>query len=146
MKQLKVNYHGQCMNLGEKQALVDLEKMIKEPIPIVSFIDTFKFGFIPIENHIARLGVPSKGLVSLLDSFCNLSSLQELVLFGNHLKVLPDSFGSLISLKFLNLVRNELIALPESFGKLTLLKILYLNNFFLFFSVIKKKDYGFHRS
>jgi Leucine-rich repeat (LRR) protein len=121
-------YQGQSIERPEKQALIDLEVLIKEPIPVVSLIDTFKFGFIPIGNHVARLGVPQKGLVKLPDSFCNLTALQELALFGNRLESLPGAFGNLTALRFLNLVRNDLSALPNSFSKLISIQILYLND------------------
>jgi len=128
MNQLSVSYQGQRMTPSEKQALVDLEALVKEPIPVVSLIDSFKFGFIPIRNHVARLGVPNKGLIRLPDSFCNLTLLQELTLFGNRLNDLPNAFGNLTSLRFLNLVRNELKTLPDSLSKLESLQILYLND------------------
>ena len=128
MTQFSGMYQGQRMDPSEKQALADLEALLKEPIPVVSLIDSFKFGFIPIRNHVARLGIPRKGLKKLPDSFCNLISLQELALFGNRLNTLPDAFGNLTSLRFLNLVRNELISLPDSFSKLESLQILYLND------------------
>jgi Leucine-rich repeat (LRR) protein len=120
-------YQGLCMDITEKQALSDLETLLKEPILIVSLLDSFKFGFIPISNHVARLGIPRKDLVTLPDSFCKLTSLQELSLFGNRLATLPDAFGDLKSLRFLNLVQNNLTTLPPSFSKLASLQILYLN-------------------
>lgn len=118
---------GLNLDIREKQALSDLETLLKEPIPIVSLLDSFKFGFIPIENHVARLGIPRKDLITLPASFCNLTFLQELALFGSRLTALPDAFGNLKSLRFLNLVQNNLITLPSSFSKLSSLQILYLN-------------------
>ena len=128
MSQFSAIYQGLCMDTIEKQALLDLETLIKEPIPVVSLLDSFKFGFIAIKNHVARLGVPQKGLVMLPDSLCNLTSLQELSLFSNRLATLPDAFGNLASLRFLNLVQNKLTSLPPSFSKLASLQILYLND------------------
>ena len=127
MSQFSASYQGVCMDTSEKQALLDLETLLKEPIPGVSLIDSFKFGFIAIKNHVARLGVPQRGLVMLPDSLCNLTSLQELALFSNRLTTLPDAFGNLTSLRFLNLVQNNLMTLPPSFSKLASLQILYLN-------------------
>jgi Leucine-rich repeat (LRR) protein len=128
VNQFSAIYQGSCMDTSEKQALADLETLLKEPIPVVSLLDSFKFGFIAIKNHVARLGVPKKGLVMLPDSFCNLTSLQELALFSNRLTTLPHAFGNLTSLRFLNLVQNKLMTLPPSFSNLTSLQILYLNN------------------
>ncbi len=125
--QFSAIYQGRCIDPSEKQALVDLEALLKEPIPVVSLLDSFKFGFIPIRNHVARLGVPRKGLIILPYSFCNLTSLQELALLGNQLRTLPDAFGKITSLRFLNLVQNNLRSLPPSFSKLASLQILYLN-------------------
>ena len=127
VNQFSAIYQGLNMDIGEKQALIDLEMLLKEPIPVVSLLDSFKFGFISISDHVARLGIPRKDLVTLPDSFCNLTSLQELALFGNRLSTLPDAFGNLTSLRFLNLVQNNLITLSPSFSKLVSLKILYLN-------------------
>jgi len=127
VNQFSAIYQGLSIDPSEKQALADLETLLKEPIPVVSLLDSFKFGFIPIRNHVARLGVPRKGLVMLPESLCNLTSLQELALFGNRLTTLPDAFGNLASLRFLNLVQNNLITLPPSFSKLSSLQILYLN-------------------
>ncbi|MFX1514089.1 MAG: leucine-rich repeat domain-containing protein [Promethearchaeota archaeon] len=128
MNQSKVTYQGQRVALKEKVTLEELEKLIKEPIPAVSFINTFKFGFIAKNGKITSLGLPSKELSTLPESIGNFSALQHVVLFSNQLKNLPESFCDLQSLKFLNLVNNNLRALPESFIRLRSLKILYLNH------------------
>jgi Leucine-rich repeat (LRR) protein len=123
----KVTYQGQQIFLKEKQALTDLEKLFNEPIPATTITNTFKFGFTAKNGVVSSLGLPKKGIVSLPVSIGNLTALQELILFSNHLETLPESFGNLKSLKFLNLVSNKLTALPESFTQLESLQILFLN-------------------
>ncbi len=127
MKQTRANYHGQIITFEEKEVLIELERLIGEPIPAIEFINTFSFGFRTKNETVVSLGLSRKGLTDLPSSIGNLSSLQDIRLFHNQLKTLPDSFGDLKSLKFLNLVKNEVITLPDSLIRLESLQILYLN-------------------
>lgn len=70
----------------------------------------------------------SKKLVTLPDTFRNLSSLEELVGFNNELRKLPDIFGSLRSLKRVDLHSNKLEGLPDSIGGLNNLEELNLRS------------------
>lgn len=115
------------MTIKEKNALDDIEKLINEPIPAVEFVNSFNFGFRAINGNVISLGLPDKGLVTLPESICHFSSIQDIVLFRNRLKILPESFSGLKSLKFLNLVDNRLSILPFSFNRLESLQNLYLN-------------------
>ena len=116
------------IKVKEKKALNDLKDLIGAPIPELSYLSSFAFGFTTKNGHVVRLGLPEKGLTVLPESFGDFTSLQEVVLFGNELVTLPESFGDLKSLRFLNLVRNKLSILPESFGNLNSIQILFIND------------------
>jgi Leucine-rich repeat (LRR) protein len=127
MKQSRATYQGQIITFEEKEVLIELERLIGEPIPAIEFINTFSFGFRTKNETVVSLGLSKKDLTELPSSIRYLSSLQDIRLFHNQLKTLPDSFGDLKSLRFLNLVKNEVITLPDSFIRLESLQILYLN-------------------
>lgn len=124
------NFHGIMLIKSDFNFMLELEKIIDEPIPTLSEnkIDGETFGFFALNNHVVGLGIYSKNLTFLPESIGSLKSLKELYLGDNLLTSLPESIGSLTSLKMLDLEDNELSSLPESFGSLTLLKELWLND------------------
>ena len=139
-----------AISRSERDALNDLAELIGEPIPAVTFVDSFKFGFVVKEGHVARIGIASKKLQQLPENFGNLSWLEEVAIFNNLLETIPESFGNLVSLKYLNLVSNRLRMLPNALGRLTNLEILYLNNlpaphpFFYIAVYLQDKFYYLH--
>lgn len=66
-------------------------------------------------------------LISLPNSFCQLSKVTLLSLDGNQLKRLPNNFGDLINLRMINLVHNSLETLPDSFCQLQSLELCLLS-------------------
>jgi leucine-rich repeat protein SHOC2 len=73
-------------------------------------------------------GQTSWQLPDLLNTFGNMSSIQELILKSNAIKCLPSSFTNLIYLTKLSLIRNRIAELPEEFGNLKSLQYLELSN------------------
>jgi leucine-rich repeat protein SHOC2 len=73
-------------------------------------------------------GQTSWQLPDLLNTFGNMSSIQELILKSNAIKCLPSSFTNLIYLTKLSLIRNRIVELPEEFGNLKSLQYLELSN------------------
>ena len=135
----------------QAQAIAELEKRLRKPIPHKKRIDWERFGIIYKNNNIVELCIYDKYLKDLPESFgkltslqildlnqnqlaklpksiIQLKSLQKLDLSKNRLKNLPESFGQLPSLQTLNLSSNRLTTLPESFGQLPSLQILNLSS------------------
>lgn len=122
------NYAGIQLLLKERKFLHDIEKILGEPIPNVSSMNAYTFGFTIDNAHITKLGLFQKKLTSLPRSIGNLHALQYLNLAHNFLTNLPDSIGSLSSLYELTLIYNNLKDLPETIGNLKALQTLHLMN------------------
>ena len=122
------SYHGTPLISAEYNALMELEQLIHNPIPLVSEWNSNIFGFIAQENHVIALGIPSKELTTLPENICNLQNLTRLSFKNNLLSTLPDKFGNLTALIQLDLFRNNLNSLPEKIENLSALKWLYLKD------------------
>ncbi len=56
-------------------------------------------------------------------TLCNMTALQELWLYSNHLVSIPDAIGRLHRLRRLWLDRNSLTSLPRGLVQLTALQV-----------------------
>ncbi|MHA1721328.1 MAG: leucine-rich repeat domain-containing protein [Promethearchaeota archaeon] len=103
----------------EKKCLVDLKRILKINIPIISNISEETFG-IQIENgNIIKMGLYLRGISSIPSSITNLKKLKFLTLANNHLNELPKGIGALKNLKTLILKWNRIKNLPDSIGWLS---------------------------
>ncbi|MHA1368553.1 MAG: hypothetical protein ACTSRA_02395 [Promethearchaeota archaeon] len=63
----KIWYHDYCeLIAAEHEAMLDIEKLLGEPIPKVSKVEWNTFGFVEKDWHIVQLGLYNKGLTSLV--------------------------------------------------------------------------------
>ena len=65
---------------------------------------------------------------SFPDTLWQLTGLERLILYGNHLTSIPSRIGQLSSLTYLCLGNNNLVSLPDEIYQLTNLTGLYLYN------------------
>ena len=112
----------------EQKYLKSLGKLIGEPIPEVSDLQSYTFGYTVEDNHIVGLGLFSCGLKSLPEKINSLNSLRKLYLRGNNLKVIPEQIGYISTLDTLDLSENKLVKLPKSVYSLKSLNDLHLES------------------
>lgn len=113
----------------EKQIIIELEKLLKETIPIVKEVEDHTFGIVIENNHIKQLGLHDKGLKHFPPSIWNLERLKTLNLSSNHLEFLPEIPKCHESLHKLNLSHNPFLKrLPERIDYLKALKELNLRH------------------
>jgi len=74
--------------------LMDLQKIIKRPIPFANNIYPNSFGIKIENNYVVGLGLYGIGLNTLPESIGNFTSLQKLFLEHNKLTTLPESIGN----------------------------------------------------
>jgi len=118
----------QDLDENECNALISLEFLLREQIPIENKITKNKFGIKIKDNHIVALNLSNARLSVIPKSIGNLKYLTRLYLFGNKLKSIPNEIGRLTSLEVLYLDNNELEFLPHTIGSLRNLTQLILNN------------------
>lgn len=102
----------------QAQALEDLEKLIRRPIPLKKRLPRHVPGVKIDDDNVIGLNLHHCGLKILPKSIGNLKSLQILYLQGNDLVKIPESIGNLTQLSELNLSYNEIKTLPKSIGNL----------------------------
>lgn len=76
--------------------------------------------------NLIKLNLGYLELDYLPKEICDLSQLQNLLLFCNKLTYIPKEIGNLSELITLDLHNNKLISVPQELGKLSQLVILYL--------------------
>ena len=118
-------YHGVRLNLKEVSALLELERVIGEPIPMV--VDTPSFGYTIRELNVIKLGLFEQGLSSFPESILSFGWLEVLYLDNNRLSSLPESISLLQHLRWFSLSRNHLSFLPKDMPSLQNLQELFLN-------------------
>lgn len=128
-----------CLNEDQSEIIIRLSKLIRKPIPIITpknrkHYRLFSFGIKVEEKKVVALalfgGKTPKVVdyIKLLDAICELTTLEEIDIEYNQIKVLPDSIKQLSNLKKLNLSCNKLEELPASIGNLKSLKELNLRD------------------
>ena len=95
------NYQGKELIQQEKEKLLELNKILREQIPIVEKIDNETFGVDIKDYHVIGLGFANKGLDSIPEQIGDYKSLQILNLSGTKIKNIPDFIRKLPSLKHL---------------------------------------------
>ncbi len=137
-----ITYQNQTENEENRQISLELSYNILIEVPIIlkkirnltklNMNDNKIREFPPILKgefrELSVLNLPFNELMTLPESFGNLTTLRTLNIYNNKLISLPDSFGNLSSLVALYLSYNKLTALPNNFGNLTLLQTLDLSN------------------
>lgn len=146
------DYHGTYLIKDDRNALEELESILKHPIPkVIGKVSMTKFGFIEenyqiiglllsnmglsqIPNQIIRfknlkiLDISGNNLSEFPEVICKLKRLVELSIQFNHIYSLPEEIGNLENLKGLFLDCNHLKTLPDSIGNLTKLNKLTAGN------------------
>ncbi|MBD3185731.1 hypothetical protein GF325_02790, partial [Candidatus Bathyarchaeota archaeon] len=125
LNQTTATYQGVELLAIEQEAMLELERMVGEPIPVIGEVKWNTFGFTAESGHVIQLGIFNQELTSLSESIGNLTSLTYLYLGSNKLSSLPDTIGNLTLLKELSLYSNELTSLPDTIGNLS--SLTYLN-------------------
>lgn len=134
-------YQGVRLPKHEIALLMDIEVLIKKPIPNVEMIKwggkneaqldykQFNFGFFAEDGHIVELG-----LVKEYED----EKRKKVNNFDESIEILPESIGNLTHLRSLILRKvifadsdNDYNGLPETFGNLTSLKYLDLSNLYI---------------
>ena len=118
----------QDLDEEECNAIISLEFLLREQIPIENKITKNKFGIKIKDNHIVALNLSNARLSVIPKSIGSLKYLTRLYLFGNKLKSIPNEIGRLTSLEVLYLDNNELEYLPLTIGSLRNLTQLNINN------------------
>lgn len=138
---------------NEILAIYDIEKVLKNKLPILQDIIWNSYGISIEEGHITGLGLYNANILDIPEKIlhfnylkklnlnnndlgffpefiCQLTELEELFFSGNKNKFLklPENIGNLNKLRLLVLSRNEITSLPKSFSKLENLQILRLDN------------------
>ncbi|MHA1730269.1 MAG: leucine-rich repeat domain-containing protein [Promethearchaeota archaeon] len=140
---------NEMLSIEEKDALCDLENVIKGSLPITEYkegpgvlienghvliLNLYDQKIILLPESIGKfkflqiLNLRNNQLVSLPESIGALKSLLELDVCWNKLSFVPESISQLTVLSKIDFSYNELINLPDSIGLLKSLKELYLNN------------------
>ena len=88
-------YQGIDLEENDYQAMCELEKMVNEPIPIVTTFEWNTFGFAAENKRIVGIGLFGKQLFTLPQKIWGLSMLRSLMLVGNGFGKLADKFGYL---------------------------------------------------
>jgi len=142
-EQKTYDYNGIPLNRDDYIAMMELEKMIGEPIPLYKedpqfyysyfyeedgcfFHDICQFGFVPHNGHVIKLSLNCKNIEYIPESIGNLSQLIYLSLSHNFIRFLPTSIGKLSKLRFLEICFTELTQLPEEIGNLECLENLWI--------------------
>jgi len=106
----------------ERKFLNYLEKLIGLPIPEVSDLQSYTFGYTVTNNHVDGLSLFSCGLTIIPEKITTLPFLKKILVRGNKLKVIPEELCFISSLDTLDLSENRLIRLPKAIYSLSSLK------------------------
>jgi len=112
---------GRIEKEDQVNCMLQLEKMIDDPLNIILLLDYSMNGFYIYRNEFTALSVSEKNL-NVPKCIGSLKNLKKLYLFGNHIENLPDSFTNLQNLEQINLASNNLSTFPSEICKIKSLK------------------------
>jgi len=111
------------------EVLYDIERMCKKYPVVVPKGGEYTYPAVIVENgRIIAINIYTPDIKEIPSSFCSLSKLQELVIAGKNLEIVPDYIDELEQLIKLELHSNRIKELPESIGNLKNLEHLELSN------------------
>ena len=111
----------------ENDFISELEKLIREKIPISSIVQYDNFGMVIENNHVVQLNIRKNEIKRLPESIENLAELKILYIGDCGLTDIPKTLENLQNLIILDISQNKLEVIPEWIGNLTSLEELYLH-------------------
>ncbi|MHA1989891.1 MAG: leucine-rich repeat domain-containing protein [Candidatus Hodarchaeales archaeon] len=122
------DYHGTYLIKDDRNALEELEFILKHPIPkVIGKISMTKFGFIEKNYQIIGLLLSNKGLSQIPNQIIKFKNLKILDVSGNNLSEFPEVICKLKNLEALSMQFNHLYNVPEKIENLQSLKDLSLD-------------------
>ncbi|MHA1745614.1 MAG: leucine-rich repeat domain-containing protein [Promethearchaeota archaeon] len=111
----------------EQNFLIELKRIVKHNIPVLSRVTPKSYGMKLFENHVVELGLYLLGIPEIPVSIGHLTHLQCLYAPNNHLSHLPLSLCHLSRLHTLDVQWNRLTELPPHMEKLQNLQTLNIS-------------------